>query len=519
MLWVPRPPMHRLQFPNPPPTSARGGDNSHVMRLSLCLLAIATAFPAASQSVSERPNIVWIFSEDQSDHYGPFQPSLAKTPNIDRMALDGAKFTQAFVTAPVCSPSRSALVTGMYQTTIGAHNHRSGRGDLKIHLSDDVEPVPAIMRRAGYFVTNGRYSSDGTLSKGKTDYNFEYAADLYDGADWAGRASDQPFFAQIQLRGGKFRNQRTLEPVRGVQTKGIDPKKVKLPPYYPDHPTIRKDWAQYLESIEHVDWEVGQILDRLEREGVADNTVVFFLTDHGVSHARGKQFLSEEGTRVPLVVRAPGRIEPGLVREDLVAHIDVTASSLAFAGIEVPGWMEGRPLFGPDAEARDYVVSARDRCDETVDLIRSVRTERFRYIRNYVPERPHLQPNRYKDSKAVIQTLHKLRDDGKLSPKIKAMFYGERPKEELYDLREDPWEMRNLANDAAHAKTLAKHRSALQEWIGQTGDRGQELEDAAEYGADMAVYLKGQKGEQGEILKRNIADTEAWRKARAKQAP
>ncbi len=487
-----------------------------VMRLPLCLLAIAAAFPAAAQTASERPNIVWIFSEDQSDHFGPFQAALAKTPNIDRMALEGAKFTRAFVTAPVCSPSRSALVTGMYQTTIGAHNHRSGRGDLKIRLPGDVEPVPAIMRRTGYYVTNGRYGDDGTLSKGKTDYNFEYAADLYDGADWAGRASGQPFFAQIQLRGGKRRNQRTLEPLKAVQTNGIDPKKVKLPPYYPDHPQMRKDWAQYLESIEHVDWEVGKILERLEREGVADNTVVFFLTDHGVSHARGKQFLSEEGTRVPLVVRAPGRIEPGLVREDLVAHIDVAASSLALAGIDVPGWMEGRPLFGPHAKPREYVVSARDRCDETVDRIRSVRTERFRYIRNFVPERPHLQPNRYKDGKAVIQALHTLRADGELTPEIEAMFYGERPEEELYDLREDPWEMRNLAGDDSHAATLAKLRSVLNGWIEHTGDRGRDFEDAARYGSDMAVYLKGQKGEQGEILKRNISDTEAWREARAK---
>ncbi|MDE0262181.1 MAG: sulfatase [Bryobacterales bacterium] len=486
------------------------------MRLPLCLLVIATALPTAAQTASERPNIVWIFSEDQSDHYGPFQASLAKTPNIDRMALEGAKFTRAFVTAPVCSPSRSALITGMYQTTIGAHNHRSGRGELKIRLPGDVEPVPAVMRRAGYYVTNGRYGDDGKLSKGKTDYNFEFAADLYDGADWAGRAGGQPFFAQVQLRGGKRRNQRTLEPLKAVQTNGVDPKKVKLPPYYPDHPQIRKDWAQYLESIEHVDWEVGEILERLEREGVADNTVVFFLTDHGVSHARGKQFLSEEGTRVPLVVRAPGRIEPGLVREDLVAHIDVAASSLAFAGLDVPGWMEGRPLFGPHAEPREYVVSARDRCDETVDRIRSVRTERFRYIRNFVPERPHLQPNRYKDGKAVIQALHKLRADGALEPEIEAMFYGERPEEELYDLREDPWEMRNLAGDASHAATLAELRSILKEWIAQTGDHGQEFEDAARYGSDMDVYLRGQKGEQGEILRRNIADTEAWREARAK---
>ena len=166
---------------------------------------------------------------------------------------------------------------------------------------------------------------------------------------------------------------------------------------------------------------------RLEDEGVAATTVVFFLTDHGVSHARGKQFLSEEGIKVPLIVRAPGRIEPGMVREDLAAHIDVAASTLAFAGLAIPAWMEGRPLFGPEAEPREHVVSARDRCDETVDRIRSVRTRRYKYIRNFVPERPHLQPNRYKDGKAIIQALHSLRDEGGLPPNLESLFYAPAP--------------------------------------------------------------------------------------------
>ena len=486
------------------------------MNRSICVLAALTAVPACSDTAPGPPNIVWILSEDQSDHYGPYGEQLAKTPYIDRMAEQGAIFTRAFVTAPVCSPSRSALVTGMYQTTIGAHNHRSGRGDRKIRLQGDVEPVPAIFRRAGYYVANGRLGDDGRqLGRGKTDYNFEYEQDLYDGADWAGRAEGQPFFAQIQLRGGKRRNQRTLEPLEGVQTNGISPDSVTLPPYYPDHPKLREDWAQYLESIEHVDWEVGMVLDRLEQEGVADNTVVFFLTDHGVSHARGKQFLTEEGIRVPLVVRAPGRIEPGMVREDLVAHIDVAASSLALAGIEVPGWMEGRPLFGPGAEPREYVVSARDRCDETVDMIRSVRTERFKYIRNGVPERPHLQPNRYKDSKAVIRALRALRKEGKLAPEIEGLFFASRPEEELYDLENDPWEMRNLSKDGDYVATLETMRAMLDGWIEATGDHGQALETAGEYAADMAVYQRGQGGEQLEILLRNIADVEAWRASRA----
>ena len=479
------------------------------------LAALLSALPACAQPAAERPNIVWILAEDQSDNYGPYGETLAKTPNVDRLAAEGAMFTRAFVTAPVCSPARSALITGMYQTTIGAHNHRSGRGELKIHLPGEVVPVPEILRQAGYYVTNAGFRGPGELPKGKTDYNFEFDPELYDGADWSGRAEGQPFFAQLQLRGGKRRNQQDMGAIRGVHTNGIDPAKVKLPPYYPDHPAMRKDWAQYLESIENADWEVGEILKRLESEGLAGNTVVFFLTDHGVSHARGKQFLTEGGIKVPLIVRAPGRVEPGMVREDLVAHIDVTASTLAFAGLEIPDWMEGRPLFGPGAKPREYVVSARDRCDETVDRIRSVRTEEYKYIRNFVPERPHLQPNRYKDAKAVIRALREMRADGSLPARAEAMFFQPRPEEELYDLEADPWEMRNLADSTEHSETLAAMRAILDGWIEETGDRGQEFETAEEYGSDMNVYMRGRDGPQKDILTRNIADVEAWRKRRA----
>ena len=543
------------------------------MRRLPWFLVILTALLACAPPAAERPNIVWIVSEDQSDHYGPYGETLAKTPNIDRMAAEGAVFTRAFVTAPVCSPSRSALITGMYQTTIGAHNHRSGRGVVKILLPGEVAPVPALLRQAGYFVSNGDFRDPGEPVEGKTDYNFQFDQDLYqpvakvitafdrpcipadgvairahtpgmhpnralsggrrnglgargtfttdcyDGADWAGRAGGQPFFAQVQLRGGKRRNQRTPAPLEGVRTNGVSPEAVELPPYYPDHPALRTDWAQYLESIEHVDWEVGRILERLQREDVAGNTVVFFLTDHGVSHARGKQFLTEEGIKIPLIVRAPGRIDPGTVRRDLVAHIDVAASTLAFAGIRIPAWMEGRPLFGPDAEPRDYVVSARDRCDETVDRIRSVRTERYKYIRNFVPERPHLQPNRYKDGKAVIRALREMEAGGSLSPEGAAMFFQPRPEEELYDLESDPRELRNLAGEEEHGTTLASMRTTLASWIEETGDRGQVFETPEEYDSDMAVYLGGRAGPQQEILKRNIAGVAAWRKTRTDADP
>ena len=467
-------------------------------------------FSLAVQASGNQPNIIWIIAEDQSDHFGSYGETLAKTPHVDRLSAEGAKFTRAFVTAPVCSPSRSAIITGMYQTSIGAHNHRSGRGERKIHLPTMVRPIPEILREAGYYVSNGRMQTDASIAKGKTDYNFVYSPDLYDGADWSGRTEGQPFFAQVHLRGGKFRNQKTLEPISNVQTIGIDPEEVTLPPYYPDHPELRKDWAQYLESIEHVDWEVGQVMDRLKREGIEQNTIVFFLTDHGVSHARGKQFLSDEGTKIPLIVHAPGRIEPGLVREDLVAHIDITASTLDFAGLEVPSGMEGRPLFGEHAQPREYVVSARDRCDETVEHMRSVRTKRYKYIRNYLPELPHLQANRYKDSKMIIQTLHELHEQGRLSAEIDHMFFARRPREELYDLQEDRWEMKNLAVDPAHRGTLVQLRGTLDEWIRETGDIGQKLESEPAYDSDMTVYLRGNKGVQQEILKRNIMSIKSW---------
>ena len=480
------------------------------MRFLLALLLLAGSIPA-----EDRPNIIWINAEDQSAHYGPFIPSAAATPNVNRLAAEGVKFTRAFVTAPVCSPSRSALITGMYQTSIGAHQHRSSRSDRVIHLPQGVRPIPELMREAGYYVVNGRYRKPGAdeLGRGKTDYNFGDSETLYDGGDWSGRPEGKPFFAQVQLRGGKFRNQKTLAATKGVQTRGIDPAKVNPPPYYPDHPDVRRDWAQYLESVEHVDWEVGRILDRLEREDIAENTVVFFFTDHGVSHARGKQFLYEEGIRIPLVVWGAG-MEKGAVRDDLVAHIDVAAETLRIAGVSIPDSMEARPLFGAGSGSRGFVVSARDRCDETVERIRSVRTARYKYIRNYYPGRPHMQPNRYKDGKAVIQTLRKLHEQGQLNANQDRIFHPTRPAEELYDLEADPHELNNLAADKRHKKTLARHRGILDRWIKESGDHGETPERPDYYDAEMEVYLSGSNPADpgNKILKANIAQMRQWAK-------
>ncbi|MFT5470387.1 MAG: arylsulfatase A-like enzyme [Verrucomicrobiales bacterium] len=482
-------------------------------RISI-LSVLGVLFAGSAAALPERPNIVWIVVEDMSVHFSCYGEKTIETPNVDGLAAQGALFESAFVTCPVCSPARSAMITGMYQTSIGAHQHRSGRGELRLHLPDRVRTIPDFFKEAGYFVTNAAQKPNPRRPDaiGKTDYNFETADDLYHGNDWTQRAEGQPFFAQYQLAGGKNRNVRSGQQLpANLLPSAAD---VTLPPYYPDDAVIREDWADYLASVQKTDAEVGEILALLEAQGVADSTVVIFLTDHGVSHARGKQFLYEEGIRVPLIIRAPGAVEAGVRRSDLAAHIDIAATSLMFAGIEIPDYLEARPLFGDQAAPRDFVVSARDRCDETMDRIRSVRTDRFKYIRNFHPDRPHLQPNAYKDNKPVYLRIRELHAAGELTGLPEQLLMAPtRPIEELYDLDADPWETKNLARDPAFRGQLREHRRILEKWIVSSQDAGQNAESMEGYNSDMAEYLRGLKAKRPERLAEitaNIALQKKW---------
>ena len=485
--------------------------------LKLCVTVLILL--ASSQGIAAaetRPNIIWIVVEDQSRHYGCYGEPLVHTPHIDRLAAEGVKFTHAMVTGPICSPARSALITGMYQTTIGAHQHRSGRGTEKIHLPDHVKLIPRYFKEAGYYTclgSLGHVTAPGRSSKGlgKSDYNFQWDPSVYDASEWSGRDSGQPFFAQIMITGGKARAQAR----RSTDIAHVRVEDVQLPPYYPRHPKILEDWAMYLDTFNLMDLQVGQILDRLKQEGHLENTVLFFLTDHGVSHARGKQFCYDEGLRVPLIVHAPGRVKAGTIRDDLVAHIDVAATSLFFAGIPVPPYMESRRLFGPEYTPRAYVVSARDRADETVERIRSVRTHDFKYIRNGYPKRPHLQPNAYKDKKEIYHALRQWHDQGKLDTLQETLLLApERASEELYDLNRDPWELKNLAAAPQYAPQLAHMRQMLDAWVANTGDQGQQPESKAMYDSDMKVYLDGMRkrgnNAHADVIQGNIDLMNTW---------
>ncbi|HEY0982769.1 sulfatase family protein [Schlesneria sp.] len=469
---------------------------------------------AADAEPDPRPNIVWIIVDDMSANFSSFGEKLIETPHVDRLVSQGTKFERCFVTAPVCSPCRSALITGMYQTSIGAHHHRSGRGTEKILLPAGVEPAPLIFQRAGYFTTISSWpQKDQGL--GKTDYNFEWDRGIYNGNDWSGRAKGQPFFAQIQLQGGKLRHNHRWNEIAQQELGSLtSPQAVKLPPYYPRDQVLLDDWAQYLDACRHTDKQVGQVIERLTREGLLDNTIIFFMTDHGISHARGKQFLYDEGIHVPLVIRGPG-IEKGKVREDLVEHIDLVATSLALAGLAIPATMQSKDLLAKNYAPRQAVFSARDRCDETVDHIRAVRTERFKYIRNFLPQRPHLQPNRYKDNKPIVQKLRELHENQQLDALTESLLFAPtRPAEELYDLAADPHELRNLADDPAYAQTLTDLRLRLELWMTGTNDLGRTPETEAMYDSDMASYLGGEGARetpQRQLLRKNIELMKAWR--------
>lgn len=428
----------------------------------------------------ELPNILWLISEDTCPDMGCYGNTLVRTPNIDRLANEGARFTNVFTTAPVCSASRSAFMTGMYQTTIDAHNHRSHRSD-GYRLSPPVTVITDLFRQAGYFTCN---CAGLTYKKpGKTDWNFTPNIRAFDGTDWSQRRPNQPFFAQMNFG-------MTHREFQRDKNNPIDPAKVQLPPCYPDHPVARRDWADYLESVQVLDSEIGVALQWLEKEGVADNTIVMYFGDNGQPHVRGKQWLYDGGIHVPMILRWPGHIEPGTIVEDLISSIDFAPTFLSMTGIEPPEHLQGHVVFGAQKRTRKYILAARDRCDETVDRIRCVRSLRYKYIRNYYPDQPYTQANAYKKLQypvlTVMQVLHR---QGRLTPDQAKFMASNRPREELYDLQNDPHELNNLADDHKLRNILHEHAAKLDEWIKATGDRGEIPEDpqVVAYWRDEAI--------------------------------
>ncbi len=457
---------------------------------SLLLFAALAGSAAAPASAAQKPNFLWLLAEDLGPALGCYGQRGVATPNLDRLAREGVRYERFYTTAPVCSPSRSAFMTGMYQTTIGAHQHRTAS---KQPLPDGVKTLTEWMRAAGYFTANLRtlpasFQFKGT---GKTDWNFIAPEKPFDSDDWSDLKAHQPFLTQINFH-------ETHRNFNGERK--ADPATVPLPPYYPDHPVAREDYARYLDATMELDRKVGLILAQLESDGLADNTVVVFMGDNGESHVRGKQFCYEEGLRVPLIIRwAKSFPPPAHFRADsadtrLLESIDLAPTFLSLAGAGIPPKMQGRPFLGDQTgQPKEYVFGARDRCDETAMRIRTVRDSRYRYIRNFTPEVPLLAPNKYKETQYPVWNLLKeLNAQGKLTPAQSALCAPRLPDEELYDMQSDPHQVNNLARSSKpeHQQTLDRMAKVLARWIKDTGDQGEIPETATDRPAQPRANKK-----------------------------
>ena len=432
-----------------------------------------------------RPNILYIIQEDIGPNHACYGEPLVETPNVDRLAAHGMRFTNVFCTEPVCSASRSALMSGRYQNNIGAHNHRTWEWH-KRSLPAPAGHISEWFRNAGYFTCNlqpergKRKPLNGAGGSGKVDLTFVLNGankdNFFDGSDWKERKAGQPFFAHITImethKGGGWTLAR-----QQPKSERIDPEKLKLGAYYPDSPVARDEYSNYLDALHLSDGYVGQLLQRLEDEGLARNTVVLLSSDHGPLF-RGKQFLYDGGMRIPLIVRLPDGRSAGAVDNRLVSGIDVAPTLLGFAGIHPPaGAMQGQDILGPAYQPRTHVFAARDRMDTSIDRMRAVRTDRYKYIRNYFPMIPYMQHNEYKEQNYPTWNLVKdWAKQGKLTKEQSLFAAAEKPIEELFDLQADPDEVRNLAGDPQHRDTLKRLRGLVDGFVDEN-DRLVNFED------------------------------------------
>ncbi len=440
------------------------------------LIFLSTPSVAQPDGKTERPNILWISVEDVSPHIGAYGDKVARTPNIDQLARDGVKYTRAFTTAGVCAPSRSAIITGMYQTSIGTHHMRTSHAAEGLPTPYSAVPPPYVkafteyLRAAGYYTTNNV----------KTDYQFASIRNPREPltawdessrqAHWRNRPDkNQPFFSVINLT---MTHESQNWPNLGREAV-TDPATVEVPPYYPDTPAVRAELGRLHDNIARMDARVGEILQQLENDGLAENTVVFFWSDHGDGLPRAKRWLYDSGLHVPLIVRWPGQIEKNSENDDLINFVDLAPTVLSIADVPVPQHMQGRAFLGKQkASPRDYIFAARDRHDEAYDMVRAVRDKKFKYIRNFYPHKPYVLWIPYRNRCATMQELLRLHAEDKLEGAQKLWLRNQRPPEELYDLEADPHEINNLADDPNFVQTLEKMRRVLENWREETGDMG-----------------------------------------------
>ena len=461
------------------------------------LVAAVACLPASAVAAARPPNILWISAEDLSADTLGCYGGPAHTPRLDALAAGGLRFDAAFSAAPVCAPSRSAIITGVMPTTLGSLPMR-----CRATPPSFVAGLPRLLREAGYYCTNNV----------KTDYNFDRSFDAgwhesSGKAHWRTRPDPaQPFFAVFNFtvthESGLF-GDKPAEPRRRLAAEARRrPDDVRVPPYYPDTPVVRETLAARQELAAALDVDAARVLDELAADGLAEETIVFFWGDHGEGIPHGKRALTEHGLRVPLVVHVPRRLtaatlpgggEPRGASANLVSLMDLGPTVLDLAGAEIPSWMEGRSFLGGHAGARDVVIGARDRMDAAAGFGRTVRDPRFRYVRNVLPWIAGDDLPEYADGVPITAALRAARQAGTLPAGAAWFSRTSRPAEELYDTAADPHEIRDLAADPAAQADLVRLRESLRSWMRATRDTGILPEpllrrEAARAGSEWAIF-------------------------------
>jgi len=429
------------------------------------ILIIGTLVCSSSSFSSDKPNILWLTSEDHGPDMGCYGDTLAITPNIDGLAAKGMMFTKAWSTAPVSAPARTTIISGMYPSSTGSEHMRS-----MVPMPSGTKMYPQFLRETGYYCTNNS----------KEDYNLIKPEGVWDessnNAHWKNRPDGQPFFAIFNSL-KSHESQIRIRPHKQI----LNPEKVRVPAFHPDTPEVRQDWAQYYDCVSMADADAGMRLKELEEAGLTDETIVFYFADHGTGMPRGKRWPCNLGLHVPMVIYfpekwqhlAPSEYKPGGHSDRLVSFVDLAPTLLSITGIKPPKWMQGHAFAGPyQTRPQKYLHGLRSRMDEAYDLVRSITDGRYVYIRNYMPYLSQGQHLNYQFQTPTTRIWRELYDQGKTNEAQSIFWKIPKDIEELYDLLNDPDEIHNLAYSKEHQKILKKLRKAQRRQAKKIHDTG-----------------------------------------------